>query len=229
MFEVSFRYRHGCPVGRLSEAHPDLTIVQLCNYRLEVLEFPDAPPGAVDGLLDELARLSKRRYRPIGGHTGKSGRLALLKCPHTRGRTISGLIERHGCLYLPPLVYKAGWEHYRIIAFTPKQFEALYPALRARGDIEISGKRPLRDPLMSRTFTITANQLMSGLTAKQASALLAAIEDGYYEVPRRVRTEDIARRRRVPRTTFEDHMRKAEAKLIQAVAPFVSLYASGAS
>jgi hypothetical protein len=42
-------------------------------------------------------------------------------------------------------------------------------------------------------------------------------------VPKRVTTDEIAERLGVPRTTYEEHLRKAEGKVLRAVAPYLEL------
>jgi hypothetical protein len=39
----------------------------------------------------------------------------------------------------------------------------------------------------------------------------------------------IAEKHKVPRTTYEEHLRKAESKILRAIAPYVRMYASDAS
>jgi hypothetical protein len=55
---------------------------------------------------------------------------------------------------------------------------------------------------------------------------LAALEYGYYQVPKKATAEEIATEHKVPRTTFEEHLRKAESKILRAMAPCVRMYAS---
>ena len=56
-------------------------------------------------------------------------------------------------------------------------------------------------------------------------ALVAAVENGYYEIPKRVTAEELAKKQGQPRTTFEEHVRKAESKVLLAMAPFMMMYA----
>jgi predicted DNA binding protein len=66
------------------------------------------------------------------------------------------------------------------------------------------------------------------LTEKQVDALMAALDNGYYEVPKKKTAEEIARKYGVPRTTYEEHVRKAESKIFRAIAPYIGMYASSA-
>lgn len=52
---------------------------------------------------------------------------------------------------------------------------------------------------------------------------MTAISRGYYEIPKRVSTEEIARSLNLPRTTYEEHLRKAESKVMKAVEPLLEL------
>jgi hypothetical protein len=56
-------------------------------------------------------------------------------------------------------------------------------------------------------------------------ALLTAVEHGYYEIPKRVTADELAKRQGQPRSTLEEHIRKAESKVLLAVAPYMMLYA----
>ncbi|MGQ0535038.1 MAG: helix-turn-helix domain-containing protein [Methanobacteriota archaeon] len=228
MFEVQFRFRHGCEVNRLSDLYPEVPIGHWCNFRVEILEFNTKDPEVADAMRRDLARLYGRAPKSVKA-LSTAGRVTTVvtKCDHKQGRTISHLVERFGCLYLPPVVYQGGYEHYRIVAFDDRQLARLFAALAKRGEVHLERKGRLESELLGRMFMISASEVLSDLTEKQATALLAAVEGGYYRVPRMVRTEDIAKRRRVPRTTFEEHVRKAESKVINAMAPYLALYAAG--
>jgi len=43
-------------------------------------------------------------------------------------------------------------------------------------------------------------------------------------LPRKTDVQTIASRRRVPRTTFQEHLKKAENKLVSSVIPYIELY-----
>jgi predicted DNA binding protein len=51
------------------------------------------------------------------------------------------------------------------------------------------------------------------LPASQRAALKAAIENGYYETPRKIKLDDLADRLEMPRSTLSYRLRQAEAKL----------------
>lgn len=58
---------------------------------------------------------------------------------------------------------------------------------------------------------------LDGLTSKQRGALLGAYGLGYYDVPRRVSSEQVARRMRIDKSTLVEHLRKAERKVLAGI------------
>lgn len=60
--------------------------------------------------------------------------------------------------------------------------------------------------------------LFGALTARQREILDAAVQVGYYEVPRRATHEEIADRVGLSTTTVGEHLRKIEARLLSEIA-----------
>jgi hypothetical protein len=58
---------------------------------------------------------------------------------------------------------------------------------------------------------------LSRLTPKQRQALLTAFALGYYDVPRRISSEDLSRHLNADKSTIVEHLRKAERKLIDGI------------
>lgn len=226
MHEIAFRLKHRCPFGKLSEQFPQMTFSNWCNFAMEVLEYQAKDPDLAARIQASLASLSKRGFKVVGPSV-KSGasQMVLMRCGHKRGTSVDEVLEDHGCLVLYPVVYRDGWEHYRIVALDDERMGGLFDRLGKEGELQITLKRRSQDGLLSQSFILSTGELFSGLTGKQASALHTAIEHGYYRVPRKIRTEDIAKSRKVPRTTFEEHVRKAESKILHSMAPYLALYA----
>lgn len=67
--------------------------------------------------------------------------------------------------------------------------------------------------------------LLPDLTPKQAKALLAAHDGGYYAVPRNATTRDLAKRAELSPSTFKEHLQRAEAQVVGAMLPFLRLRA----
>jgi predicted DNA binding protein len=88
--------------------------------------------------------------------------------------------------------------------------------------VEVQEKAPFYG--MVSDNLITLNSLVSKLTDKQMDAVIAAYNNGYYQTPREIRVDGIAKRLEVPRTTLQEHLNKAENKLISSIVPQIQLY-----
>jgi DNA-binding CsgD family transcriptional regulator len=59
--------------------------------------------------------------------------------------------------------------------------------------------------------------LLSKLTTRQRQMLLTAYALGYYDVPRRISSDELSRHLGVDKSTVVEHLRKAERKLIGGI------------
>lgn len=68
-----------------------------------------------------------------------------------------------------------------------------------------------------QSVSVHQKGVLGNLTRKQREVLLAAKRAGYYDYPRRVKTESLARKMGVRKSTLIEHLRRAENRLIQEV------------
>jgi predicted DNA binding protein len=231
MFEISFRVRHECPYVRFSMKHPEVRILEWCNLSTDVLEIacPDIETFTTVGP-DLDALLSWKGGRVLKKNFLERNLQVIVKtCRDSRIRpSISGVVQKNSFLEIPPIVYHDGWEERRVVGFREADYKRLFRGLSSLGPVEILEKRVLAERSIRDTFVISLSSVFSELTEKQLEALQVALEYGYYQVPKKATAEEIARKHRVPRTTYEEHVRKAESKVFRAMAPYIRMYASWA-
>jgi hypothetical protein len=58
------------------------------------------------------------------------------------------------------------------------------------------------------------DSLLSQLTEKQREALIAAYKLGYYDIPRKINSEQLAKKLNIVNSTLVEHLRKAEKRLL---------------
>jgi len=133
------------------------------------------------------------------------------------------VIEGRNCLELQPAVYTGGWEWYRVIAFAEKDLKQLFKDLDEYCKIEVTSRRIVENESIRDTFLVSTAALFGTLTTKQRRAVISALDNGYYHMPRRATAGEIAEKLGVPRTSYVDHLRKAENKLLQAVGSYLRL------
>jgi len=154
---------------------------------------------------------------------------AILGCACRVRPSTEERIEKHGGVPIRPIVYRDGWEHYRAFTVEDAAATAILEDLRTTGEVRMESKRRGSRSLWQNHFVLSVDEFLEPLTRRQILALKDALQAGYYAVPRRVKTETIARARNVPRTTFEEHLRKAESKVLNHLRPYVELVAGGAA
>ena len=133
------------------------------------------------------------------------------------------VIERRNCLEIQPAVYTGGWEWYRVVAFSERDLRSLFKDLDKDCIVEIMSKRAVSDESVRETFPVSTATLLGKLTGRQLQALVVALDNGYYNIPRTATAGEIAQRLRVPRTSFVDHLRKGENKVLQGIGPYLRL------
>jgi predicted DNA binding protein len=230
MFEVTLKVRHDCPYTRFTVKHPEVRLIEWCNNVIHVMEvdvpdietFTRIEPDLNGLLLWKGGRILKKSFL--------TGNLQLIvkscRCSKIRVN-ISEIVERNSCLTIPPETYYGGWEEYRVVGFRENDYRKMFKELDQIGQVKIIQKRVAPEKSIRDTFVVSLNSVFSQLTERQVNSLIAALEAGYYQIPKKVTTTEIAGRSKVPRTTYEEHLRKAESKVLEAIAPYVRLYKSG--
>jgi len=230
LFEVRFRLEHDCPYTRFTKANPKVEVQHWCSRESDVLEF--AHPGLGQPEVDlRLRRLEKDLGSKFVRRVSVNGTTSLIVQKHSytsMKQNVNAVIEEHNCMEVQPTVYRNGYEWYRILAFGHPDLTRLFGALSKWAEVEVVSKERLSERSARDTTTVSMRSLLGGLTGKQIVALLVALSTGYYDSPRKIRTADISERMRVPRTTYEAHLRKAEGKVLRALLPYVELVAGSA-
>ncbi|MFB6169991.1 MAG: helix-turn-helix domain-containing protein [Haloarculaceae archaeon] len=219
LYEASIRVRHECPYRDISERHPDLTIREWPLSDCQVLEIT-SETAPTDELLDDVDRLGTVLHESAddGGY-----HVVTRSCLCSLEASIVDRFEAHNCLYQSPTIYRHGWEHYTVVAFDEDDVRALLGELRSDREIELLSKTSIAETQVPHSMLAPANQLFEDLTDRQLAALQLALESGYYEQPRRTSLRDLADRTAVARSTYEEHLRKAENKLLTNAGQFLRL------
>jgi predicted DNA binding protein len=219
-FEVQIQARIDNPIHALTEKYPSLKIWTWCNYITDIHEIAADNPDDFNDAVNEF----KSVYSILNESVISSNvRLITQNCICSEKTTIHDNIQELEILNLMPVFAANGYEYYRLIAFKHESIEELFERLDKLGfEVEIQKKLPFEG--MVSDNLITLNSLVSNLTDKQMEAIIAAYTNGYYQTPREVNVNNVAQRMRVPRTTLQEHLNKAENKLISSIIPQIQLY-----
>ncbi len=219
--EVLLKTHIGNPIDTLTEKYPGLRIWTWCNFMQDVHEIESEDPVVLRDALAEFRGV----YKVLDeAEVSTNARMITQNCICTKETTVHDNIGELEILHIMPIFCEGGYEHSRLIAFRHEALSELFDRLSGHGfRFEVEQKTPFNG-IVSDTL-ITLNSLMAKLTERQVDAISAAYNFGYYQTPRRVNVETIAERVRVPRTTLQEHLNKAENKLISSIMPQVLLFA----
>jgi predicted DNA binding protein len=219
LWEISFRSQFEYPFIDLSRQFPNTPISMWCLWDKELLQIPARDARTLDGITKGIRKAGRiiEEWADPG-----QGRIYLLNCTCEKYRSIWNVMDDHDCLDAPPAVYRDGWGYFRMLSFNDDHTRALFREMNRRGPTELIRKREL--PLNSLPTNIWVHGLFSELTPKQREAMLQAHRYGYYASPRQIKTESIAKGLGLSRSTYEEHLRKAENRILTALVPYLELY-----
>lgn len=219
LYQATFKVKHECPYRTVSDRHPDLTIREWFMNDHQILEV-SAPGTPSDELVAAVAELGTVLYEA----SDDTNLYAVVRsCLCSLDDTLITKFESHNCLYLPPTVYRQGWEHYTVTAFDDRDVRELLSALDADRDIEVLSTKAVDVRRVPHTLFTTMDSLFDGITPRQLAALRTALNNDYFAQPRGASVEELAEQTTVSRSTYEEHLRKAVNKLVTNTENFVRL------
>ncbi len=225
-YEIAFKLQHDCPYNSFSKKHPSVVVSHWCNWSRDVLEIAHRDlqndPAMKSDILELTRSLGTKIIRRSYARSNLQVVLMHCACDKIPPPTLP-VVEKRNCLELQPAIYSEGWEWYRIIAFSERDLKNLFKDLDDYCNIEVISRRSISDQSVRETFLVSSASLFGTLTQKQTKALMTALDNGYYRLPRTLTAGEIAGLMGVPRTSFVDHLRKAENKVLQAVGPYLRL------
>lgn len=209
VLEARLRIRHaGCFTQRLA---PGAQLAQIGGDR-------DAAQLVLQGADDAQAASFLRHVQDATG-----------RVPEVVGRSAAGLVLRaraphatvaavhaHGCTVVWPVLCARGEEEMRVLASSRERLDALLRALGALGAVELDGVGEVAPD--ANAVSVPLGDITTALTERQLDVLQRAIGAGYYESPRRTSTEALAAEFGVTRSTLEEHLRKAERRVLEGFA-----------
>ena len=222
LWEVSLRTQYDYPFIRMSGRHPGLPFSMWCIWGRELIQVPTQQ--------EEVLASVEKEIRAAGRIVDKwveagDARIFMLRCTCGHLDSPWNLWEAHEFFDAPPAIYQDGWGYFRLLTFEEEHTRGLFRDLNKRGASELIRKRELSLNVLPTSVWVTS--LFTDLTSKQIDAVLKAHRYGYYASPREITTEAIAKGLGVSRSTFEEHLRKAENRIVANLVPYLQLYAAG--
>ena len=225
LFEVVLKVTHDAFFIALSRRFPSSKIFIWCNRENDVAEVVVKNPEEYPLVIEEM-RTREILAHAIVEESSDNRRICLIvsKCHCMLEDRMVRHIGTLDILNIFPNFVENGCVYHRLIVFRHEDLDELLGRLEKWGWVyEILRKVPF-DGFIASSLTLTADALFSDLTEKQMDALLTAHRHGYYNLPRDADVQTIAAKEKVPRTTYQEHLKKAENKLMAALVPYIQLF-----
>jgi predicted DNA binding protein len=209
--DARVRVHHPCPYCDISSEFPRTLLLLWCDNRRDVFLVSSPDPPELREVVTALRESFHARTLVV------EGREALVTLPDFEWAdppSVTGLARRTGVWVLHPVVYYDGKETYRFVAPSKVELSRLIERVRRLGDVEVLSVSDRRDLAGIRELPTASVHFFEGLTDRQARSLVAAFEGGLYDVPAKASWNEIARREGLSRSTFGEHLRKGQRRLL---------------
>ncbi len=215
MYEATFRIDHESPYASMT-ADSDVQVEVWCSGYCDLLHVTGSD---LDAALDHVTR-----EVGVGDLVRDDGEVVLVtEACLLEGRQdlLEGYLRPHDCLSLPPLTYDHGTLLARVVSLDESELTAVYRAVSESHAVTVEAKREI-DTVTPDVPLLMLDSALPDLSESQAEALAAALEAGYYEIPRETTTAEVAAELDIARRTFEEHLRRAENKLVESMIAYVA-------
>lgn len=222
-YEARLDIHHDCPYCILTERYPGLKITSWDNASTHVAVVTSNVPGHLELFERDLGE--SLPYAAVSRSC--CGLEVVINNRDCDPDSVTALIDQCGCWCAQPTVAEEGWEKYRIFSWDKSNIQQLVARVKANdGVVRLESVHQLGLPNFTEEMMVPVDSIFNGLTAKQAEVLTLAIKNGYFDLPAKVSADDMARIAGLSRSTFMEHLRKAEGKLLLNVLPLLKMYSS---
>lgn len=201
-----------------------MNISRWCNREVDILEA-DSRGADIEGFETGLKGVA----RELGASVihihrySKSAMEAVVKCRCAARNSSIAIVEASNCIPIMPVTYEGGYEHVKLFAFTRDDQRGAIDNLGAVAKVTVVQRGQLERHTARPAMTVSVDEFLQSMTNKQLLALVEAIEMGYYSMPKKATVDKIASMVKMPRSTFEEHLRKAEVKVMRNLRPYARL------
>jgi predicted DNA binding protein len=209
--DARVRVHHPCPYCDLSVEFPGVLFLLWCDNRRDTFLVSAPDPKALRRVLRALRESFHARPVVVDG---PEAIVAVPDFEWSSPPSVTGMARRAGVWVLHPVVYYEGKETYRLVSGGKPPLHRLITRLRRLGDVELLSVSDRASLTRVRDLPESGVHFFEGLTDQQARSLVAAYEGGLFEVPSRGSWADVARRVGLSRSTFGEHLRKAQHRLV---------------
>ncbi len=112
-----------------------------------------------------------------------------------------------------PIVLEKGWEHWTLASWSKKKLNNFFSSTKRSKIKTVITLESMRQEQI-QIFTPSS---LRDLPSRQREAFILAVQNGYYEFPRKANLQLLAKRFGTSVSSFRENLRKAEQKILAGV------------
>jgi predicted DNA binding protein len=210
--------------------HEGSTVIPLAQkYNVTVLAFPlnryekDGDVFITSGHILQGREKDKKAYieeivkNPRYEHLEYEGTFVVYTTRAKKGATHLQMYLSPELIFVKPIIIKPdGFEYLEVAALNKKVLMDFLEIAQKRVKIELQkiSQEPIRD--------LYVPHIMPDMTGQQRKAIMLAYSNGFYDFPKKTNIQNLAKLMKCSPSTFQEHLRKAEEKLVPFVLESIS-------
>lgn len=202
---------HPCAYQEVCDTAPGSTLLRWLDHRRSVVLLSS---GTAHDFRQLLASMQEVFRATVLAREDLQGVVVVPDLGWTDPTSFEGLAEKSRVLVVPPITVQMGHESCRIVAPDRRCLRAFTDGLRRTGPVELLSVSVQGAIGGIREFSEPSAHLIQGMTDTQVRCLVAAWDAGLFEVPARDRWGTVSAKLHIARSTFGEHLRKGQRRLL---------------
>jgi predicted DNA binding protein len=204
----------------ITDRFPESKVMVWCNANIHMYELHSGNEETLDRLEEE-----SDFFRDKSVMFKRSGMMRMLSSEcDCDPINISTILQDENCWYVQPLIFQGGKGHYRVMCQDRDGIRRAVKRMKNRGfGVELVSLKDFDFVSFATEVFLSSSSIFSGITEKQLGALTEAYSFGYFDEPKQVDMDYLANRAGISRSTYSEHLRKADSKIISNLAPLIKM------
>lgn len=224
MEEIRLKLCHNLPFEPVSIKFPDVKIFRWCNSYTDYLEIHGEHLNE-DLLEENINAYADKLGSKVMFHLWRGNYVTvMLSCKCTLENSTIRMAESVGCMIRPPVIYENAYEFLDVVCMDRQQVNQIFNIFSMVAEIEVLSKRAILENDLRSLWNVQMSEIFSELTEKQLRYFSDALSSGYFDIPKRVKIQQLAKSNGISTATMQEHLSKAESKILNSLDVYLKFF-----
>ncbi len=224
MEELRLKMRHNLPFEPMSIRFPDAKIFRWCNSYTDYLEIHGEHLNRDEWEKSVYSFAGKLGSKVMSFLWDENHATVMLSCRCSMENSTLRMAESVGCMVRPPVIYENSYEFLDIVCMDSEKANEIFNTFSKVAEVEVTSKRTVLENDLRSLWSIQMSEVFSELTEKQLRYISDALSSGYFDIPKRVRIDQLAKLNGITTATMQEHLSKAESKILTSLDVYVKFF-----